>query len=480
MDGADVELKLGYRKNNKKRRAPYEYFSYRVTESAAWGERYSAKGGYGDLDTKQESLSLATHLEFRPFSLGAIEHQWNAGVSVERTLADYRHSGTTNSGWEIASNVQCDATDAYCIPGEQYADSRVIYPKDSADAEISFTDAYVEDTGRWGRFSLRGGVHLSHNDFTHNTDYAGRSELAYDLYGDGMSIFKLGANRYYGKTLLTHALAQEKAFNSRWNRTVNDDGSLNAWEEKERKVFAATRVSDLKTPYTDEWSIGFEQEIPYGLVTIGYIKRNGEDHLAKQVLAIDDNGYMYSEWNNNGHSEHEEVTLSWEQQWGGQYLLLNLTWQDSETSNESYSDVMDLEDLDSLVYYNGGFTPLVNLPRSDYNREWSANLVYHVQLGYGFAFTNITEYRSGYMAILDTKENFTSDDGERFDIYADVSRSSATTFDWKLTWEYDLAATGNVMLSAEVYNVFNRKVYTGIDGEYEMGRQLWVGMDYTF
>jgi outer membrane receptor protein involved in Fe transport len=31
-----------------------------------------------------------------------------------------------------------------------------------------------------------------------------------------------------------------------------------------------------------------------------------------------------------------------------------------------------------------------------------------------------------------------------------------------------------------VYNVFNRKLYTGIDGEYEMGRQLWVGLDYTF
>jgi outer membrane receptor protein involved in Fe transport len=133
-----------------------------------------------------------------------------------------------------------------------------------------------------------------------------------------------------------------------------------------------------------------------------------------------------------------------------------------------------------MVYYNGNLTPLVNLPRSDYNREWSANLVYHVKLGYGFAFTNIAEYRSGYAAILDTKENVTSENGEKFDLYADLSRPSSTTFDWKLTWEYDLASAGNVMLSAEVYNVFNRKLYTGIDGEYEMGRQLWVGLDYTF
>ncbi|MCA1797432.1 MAG: TonB-dependent receptor, partial [Geobacteraceae bacterium] len=160
-------------------------------------------------------------------------------------------------------------------------------------------------------------------------------------------------------------------------------------------------------------------------------------------------------------------------------LLMNGTWQRSYMTNENYSD-LDVEDIDEIVVYQGQQKFLSDIPRSDYNREWSANLVYHVTLGYGFAFTNITEYRSGYTAILDTKENFTSEEGERFDIYADVSLPSATTFDWKLTWEYELAAAGTLMLSAEVYNVFNRKLYTGIDAEYEMGRQLWVGMDFTF
>lgn len=480
LDIADVEIAFGYRESNNKRRAPEEYFNYRVTESVPWGERYSRMGGYGDLDTEQESLTSAIHLEFEPFSWGAIKQQWNAGVSLERTLAEYKHFGTTNSGWEVAPDVQCLPGDIYCIADEQYADSRVIYPADKADAEITFTDAYVEDTLSWGHISLRGGIHLSYNDFTRNKDYATRSSLAYDLYGNGVTIFNLGVNRYYGKTLLTHALEEEKALSSRWKRTINEDGSLSSWEKSERSVFVATRVSDLNTPRTDEWSIGFEQEIPGGLMTLSYIKRNGEDQLARHIVEKNEHGYIYSEWNNNGISEHEEVSFSWEQSWEDQSIVFNATWQDSESSNENYSDVMDLEDMDSLVLYNGNLTPLVNLPRSDYNREWSANLVYNIKLGYGFSFTNITEYRSGYAAILDTRDNFTSEDGERIDIYADVSLPSATTFDWKLTWECDLAYAGNVMLSAEVYNVFNRKIYTGIDGEYEMGRQLWVGMDYTF
>jgi hypothetical protein len=477
---ADLELSLGYRESENKRRAPGEYFNYQVTESASWGDRFSAKGGYGDLDTMQETLTLAAHMEFKPFSRAGIQQTWSGGVSVERSLADYTHSGTTNSGWESATNVQCGSDDKYCLAQEQYADSRVVYPQDTTAAEITFTDAYLEDILRWKRISLRGGIHLSYNDFTRNNDYAGRSTIAYDLYGNGTTIFSLGANRYYGKTYLTHALDEQKAFSSRWNRTLNDDGTLNPWEESERRVFSATRVSDLETPRSDEWSISLEQGIPHGLITLSYIRRNGVDQLAKHVLDIDEYGYIYSEWNNNGESRHEEVNFSWEQRWETQYLMFNLTWQDSESSNESYSDVMDLEDMQEMVYYNGNLTPLVNLPRSDYNREWSANLVYHVKLGYGFAFTNIAEYRSGYAAILDTKENVTSENGEKFDLYADFSRPSSTTFDWKLTWEYDLASAGNVMLSAEVYNVFNRKLYTGIDGEYEMGRQLWVGLDYTF
>ncbi|MDY0212737.1 MAG: TonB-dependent receptor plug domain-containing protein [Desulfuromonadaceae bacterium] len=477
---ADTELSLGYRSGKNERSAPAEYFSYQVSPTANWGERFSRKGGYGDLETGQDTLTLATHAEFHPFTWGALKQQWNVGTELERTNADYRHAGTVNSGWKLDDGVQCEFPDQYCLPQEQYAYSRVVYPADKVDAEISFTDIYVEDTLSWWRLKLRAGVHFGYNDFTRNEDYAGRSVLSYDLLGDETTVLSVGANRYYGKTFLAHALEQEKSLSSSWQRSLNADGTPGEWEETKRKTYPQTRVSDLNTPYSDEWSMALEQKIPAGMLTLSYVKRDSEEQLAKQVLSKDEHGYVYSEWNNNGQSSHEEVSLTWTQRWDIHFLHLNATWQDSEASNESYTDILDFEKMEELVYYHGKLTPWINLPRSDYNREWSANLIYHVQLGSGFGFTNTTSYRSGYTAILDTKEKYKSEAGESFAVYAEVSRPSATTFDWKLTWEHAIGNLGTLALTAEVYNVFNRKLYTGTTGEYKMGRQLWVGLDYTF
>ncbi len=477
---ADTELSLGYRSSKNERSAPAEYYSYQVSPAADWGERFSRKGGYGDIETGQETLTLASHTRFHPFTWGALQQQWNVGMELERTRAAYRHAGTVNSGWKLDGGVQCNLSDPYCLPREQYAYSRVVYPADNVDAEISFTDIYIEDTLSWWRLTLRAGVHFGYNDFTRNEDYAGRSVLSYDLYGDKTTVLSAGANRYYGKTLLTHALEQKKSFSSTWQRTLNPDGTPSTWKEAERKTFPQTRVSDLNTPYTDEWSVALEQKIPAGLLTLSYIQREGEEQLAKQVLRKDENGYIYSEWNNNGQSRHEEVSLTWEQRWESHFLHLNATWQESQASNESYTDLLDFEKMEELVYYNGNLTPLFNLPRSDYNREWSANLIYHVQLGAGFAFTNTTRYRSGYSAILATREKYETEAGENVAVYAEVSRPGATTFDWKLTWEHVVGNMGTVTLTTEVYNVFNRKLYTGTTGEYKMGRQLWVGLECTF
>ncbi len=165
-------------------------------------------------------------------------------------------------------------------------------------------------------------------------------------------------------------------------------------------------------------------------------------------------------------------------------MLVDATWQDSQSSNEDYADHFEDEDRDEIVWYNGHTTYLIGLPRSDYNREWSANLIYSVVFPYGFSFTNIAKYRSGYKAIADTGEDITivdkNGDDVDLDIYDDISSPSATTFDWKIEWEYPVTDIQTMIISADITNVFNRKIYTGIDGEYQMGRQLWVGVDYSF
>ncbi len=477
---AKIEWLAGYATSENSRSGSDNYFNYKVTPSADWGDRYSREGSYGDIEIKQETLSLASHATWTPFSLWGMKHEWISGITFERVKADYQRGYATNSAWKTSDLVMCDGDDSFCIEGEQYAYSKVVYPEDSADAEISSVDLYLEDTLSWWRLAFRPGLHVSYNDLMKNTDYAGRGAVFYDVFADGATIFSIGASRYYGKTFLAYALNEQKAQTERETRSINDDGSLTEWEQITRTSLATTRLTDLDTPYVDEWSIGLEQDFLGGRLTVSYIDRNGEDQLTKQVLDKDENGYTYSEWTNLGESRHKEVTMCWSRVWENQSLLIDGTWQDSENSNEDYDDVLELEDFEDLVLYNDHLVYRFDLPRSDYNREWSANLVYQVKLDHGFTFTNVTRYRSGYEGIVDSGENYELEDGTRVDVYEMRDFSSSTLFDWKLEWTYDFTETQLLTVTFDVYNVFNKKIYTGTTGEYELGRQLWVGLTYDF
>jgi hypothetical protein len=487
----EFEFLASWRESRNNREAPDGFYAWDSSvDSTNWGEGYSSLsqgGGYGDIENFQDTRTVALHFESNPFkSFDWMTHTFNSGLTYEKTKADYsRTDDVMMSRWAAHNEVVCSEDDPYCLGGEQFAYTLNLYDSEKTDAEVTFYDFYFEDVIDFGKLSLRPGIHFSYNDLMKNNDYAFRNALFYDFFGNGSSILNAGFNRYYGKTFLTYALLEGRSGSELWKRSryrengeyvikLQEDGTPEPWDVRSLRYREGV-LSRLDTPYVDEWSVGLEQEIFGGLLTLNYLNRNGEDSLVYNDEE-DASGNRIRVLTNAGDSRHEEFSLTWEVTWNNNHsLLMNGTWQRSFTTNETYSD-LNLEDIDEIVVYKGQQRFLSDLPRSDYNREWSANLVYHVKLGYGFAFTNITQYRSGYTAICDTDEN----DKDGVDIYEDVSRPSATTFDWKLTWERDLASAGSVMLSAEVYNVFNRKLYTGIDGEYEMGRQLWVGLDYTF
>ncbi|OQY18046.1 MAG: hypothetical protein B6I36_07880 [Desulfobacteraceae bacterium 4572_35.1] len=482
-----IEFVVSWKQSVNNRIAPQNCFNYSTTASVNWGEKYSKKGGYGDIEKGQNTFTVATHLTFEPFKTWFLHNKLIGGIAVERIKGDEdrTETATNYSFWSENESVVCSDGSLDCIAGEQFAAYKTVYPEYSADAELTSCSAYLEDSLSWKRLTLRPGINLSYNDFNKNMDYAFRNGVFIDLFGDGSSILSAGVNRYYGKTLFTHALASERPLYVNYRgegsfRKLDADGVPEAWGEKIRKIVPVTRISDLKTPKVDEWSVALEQDLFGGRLNLCYIDRNGEDQLALNILDKDEDGYVYSEWSNFGESRHKEVTLSWERQWQKHYLLVDATWQDSESSNEDYNYNLEPEDLDELVWYNGHTTYKINLPRADYNREWSANFIYCITLPYGFSFTNITRYRSGYEAIRDTRKNYKLSNGTKIDIYDDVSYPSATTFDWKLEWTCSATDTQALTITADVTNVFNRKLYTGSEGEYEMGRQLWVGMEYRF
>lgn len=484
-----AEFIIGLKQSENSRTAPQNYFSYRNTDSVDWGEKFSKKGGYGNIEKEQKTLTFASHFEFEPVQTGPVQHQWISGVTVERVEGrEERTEQTTNySTWVTDDNVVCNEGDIDCISGEQFAWYQTAYPEYSAEGELTSLGTYLEDSLVWDRITLRPGVNLSYNDLNKNMDYAFRNTVFFDLFADGSSILSAGANRYYGKSLLSHAIAGERKEYTTMKRSnvLEVDNTPEEWVDKPRTSFRQIQLSDLKTPKVDEWSVGFEQDLLGGRLNLCYIDRNSEDSLSLDIMSKDENGYIYSEWTNLGNSRHKEVTVAWEREWDRHFLLVDGTWQRSFSTNEDYSDNFELEDFEDPVWYKDQVKLKTDLPRADYNRKWSANLIYRVNLEYGFSFTNITRYRSGYAAIGKTYEDdHLLPNGDEIDVFDDLSYPSSTTFDWKLEWEKTLSETQTMTVTLDVYNVFNRKLY-GYDYSnnkvtYQMGRQLWVGVDYSF
>ncbi|MCD6526874.1 MAG: TonB-dependent receptor plug domain-containing protein, partial [Desulfuromonas sp.] len=181
---ARAEFIVGWKQSENNRMAPQNYFIYRNTDSADWGGIYSKKGGYGDIEKEQKTLTLASHLEFEPVRTGWIEHEWIAGLTVERVKgAEERTERTTNyNAWVADEDVVCSDGTLDCIAGEQFAWYKTIYPEYDSDAELTTVIAYLEDSIGWQRLTWRPGVNLSYNDLNKNMDYAWRNTLFFDLF----------------------------------------------------------------------------------------------------------------------------------------------------------------------------------------------------------------------------------------------------------------------------------------------------------
>ncbi len=517
LKSSTLEFNLGYRKSTNNREAAANYFAWQATPSKSWGNitdadvtnksnRVSKEGGYGDLEQSQNTWAANVNISMDPVQTLKVSHVVEFGASYEQVDGKYERDEnlTYYSGIcgiyskasacnpaTTAAIVQCRPGDIDCIKNEQFFYQKTVYPADSTDTTIRFYDVYLEDTMTWGGLSFRPGLRFSYDDLQKNKNWAPRLAGSYDFFGDGETVLIGGINRYYGKTLLTHALAEEHAPTQFWKRDNKALGPGNIpkdWTLSPKTVFPATRLADLKTPYTDEWTVGIDQKLFGGVASLSYIERKGRDELFSKILAKDADGYVYTEWTNDGESWHQEATLSWERTWQNHYILITTTWQETETSNSSYDDIINSVDKNKdgiidPVYYNGQVYDREDLPRPDFNREWTAAFTYIGRLPYNFTFTNVTRYRSGYTALVNTgKDTLPIPPTDKpLDIYDEIKQPESWVFDWVIEWEKVIRDEQSLIFALEINNVFDEKVTSGESIDvYDLGRQFWLGLSYKF
>ena len=110
-----------------------------------------------------------------------------------------------------------------------------------------------------GDFVIRTGLRAEYDDFTKDVNIAPRFTTSWDLFGNGGSVITVGANRYYGRNILTYALykAQNGGMENIYDYASDDSPAADGW-------FAANDfdgLERLKTSFSDEFSIGLTQRL---------------------------------------------------------------------------------------------------------------------------------------------------------------------------------------------------------------------------
>ncbi len=493
----DVDWSAGYQDFSTARDAGSELKSWLNTPSKDWGgedEKYSIEGSYGELEMTQRTFSTSLDARLQTMDWGRVRHVPAGGVTWEHIRGTYERpaSGYVYYSPKESSSVW-DPSGSYAdsVQDEQYFSKRSVFDPDSVSASMNVLAIYIEDMFSLNRLMLRPGLRLSYDDFLENMNVSPRLAAEYDLFADRSTILVGGLNRYHGQSLMTYKLREARRELRREDRALGADGAVypelgdedGYWRVDDPST-SKYRFSSLDTPYSDEAVLGFDQSLAFsghdwGKLSLRWINRWYEDEFAREKVEDPDGEDRYI-FNNNGSSRYRGLTGTWTRDWTQHALTLNVTVQETLSSHESYDSTLDDEALDEKVWYDGELMDRIDLPRTDFNRPWVANLVYSAKLPLHLTFTNVTWARAGYRAIVSTKDDITID-GEDYDVYERITREPVYTFDWKLTWDAPITDTQTLTLGMEVLNVFDARIPVADSKEsYELGRQFWLGMEYRF
>lgn len=463
------------------RRAPQNKFRWNTTTTSIdWSGH---EGGNGSLDSEQKDLEAKSSITLDRFPLMAFDHTIKLGAEISRSTMSYDRKDT--SYWYTFSSskpavlgptIDCSnyPSNPACIDGEQFLTYRFLYRKGQSQADVTSTAAYLQDTLTWNRFELKPGVRISHDDASDHTNIAPRFAASVDLFDNNSTVIFAGKNRYYSGSLMSYKLREAipkiktETYNSvtdTWN-TLSEYGGL-------------YETSNLKTPYTDETTAGFIQKLLGGKLLFKYIKRINRDELAQQY---ENTTYTL---NNNGKSEHDSYQLSWSRSWSKHYVEVNATVQKTLSSNNDYDERIDADDTADLIYYEGQLLPYDQIPKEDFNRPYVINLIYHGNLAPAVAFTNTTKVRGPYWK-LKRKSPIVNygpqpDGSGSIYEYEKTKMDKSMVFDWRIAWKVAYVKITDAILTLDIYNVFNTKIaVSDNDNEFELGRQIWAGMELNF
>ncbi|QGR09601.1 TonB-dependent receptor plug domain-containing protein [Pantoea phytobeneficialis] len=474
-----------------------------TSDAITWGSTSGSStqlgylGGYGTFGTDKTTTTLKQDAEFTPFSALGITHQLDAGWQTDLYQARYRRFGDAALSRGVATidtSVVCQAGDDFCIDGEQYFKSRTVYPARTVEGNYTNYALYLQDSMLYKRLEVTPGVRLQYDDFLKNLTVAPRFATSLDVFGDRSTRLFGGANRYYGQNLLTYKLRSGISANIVQTRTdanspwVGDTTKYSTYDYD---------ISDLKTPYSDELSLGISQRLMDTVWTVKWVNRKGRDQFGRDRYT-DTNGNNYYILTNSAKTEGNTWSLTAQPISPYHFAVADISWElgasivKNKSSSQTYYDQSTSDE--NMVIFNGKLMEKGEMDALDFNTPWTAfinvntffpavNLNWSQNLGYTAGYSG---YSISTVACPGDNSACGSYEGSA-SLYEKTKYKDYITYDWRFAWSQPTFQNQSIELTLDVLNVLDNVIEatqtTGSTSKtvtYKTGRQFWFGVAYNW
>lgn len=420
------------------------------------------KGGYGNSQLIQDNLHFSTEYAMEPFYLASTEHSISIGSIYQATKYQFYRPQDVHS-----KVVQVILGANGSNPTEMIlSDSKT--PKGRVKTTYQNIVAYAEDLIKWNKFELRPGIRIERDDYLKNNNIAPRFVARYHPWDD--TGFTLGLNRYYGRSFASLKLA-------------NGILKLNNDSTRQHQNF-----SSLKSPYADELSLSFDQNMGNLALKLGYIHRDNKNRIilkrGETVRGIKKSSYYI-----NGRPFGVDIytfQLNNIEPWklGKTYWTTSLGFDWLNTKRADGEEF----DLNKPVFLDGKLMTYREMLRqvNSNTEDWIARLGIDMTIpDYDITWSNKV-YMKAPIRRYDLINSDNDDDTPRYRSY---HYGRHTQWDSSIRWQPTIRGKHSVYLQVDILNVLNKtrknKVTTAIStsdeyGVYTPGREFWLEVGYQF
>ncbi|CPR14225.1 TonB-dependent receptor plug domain-containing protein [Brenneria goodwinii] len=454
-------------------------------------------GGYGKFATEKSTITLKQDYELNPLALYGTQHQLDAGWQVDFYSAQYRRFNDVYASYGVLTvdtSVGCQSGDEFCIDGEQYYKNRYLYPARTVKGDYTNYAVYLQDSVTFDRLEVTPGVRLSYDDYLGNLNVAPRFATSYDVFGDRSTRVFGGANRYYAQNMLAYMLRNGiSSYYVQTRSNVSSDwtnGTL-------RTATYDYDISDLKTPFSDELSLGLSQRMWDTVWTAKWVHRKGRDQFGRSNYT-DESGKRYYVLSNDAHTEGNTFSLTVEPISPYHFAWADVGWSlganitNNKSSSQAYYDTSSTDS--SKVIFDGKLMEKGDMDALDYNTPWRAFLNVDTYFpAMRLTWGQTLGYTSGYKSYITSSVTCSSGNSVCGDyegsamLYTEKQYKNYISYDWRFAYSQPVYRDQTLDITLDVLNVFDNVIETSSSGTtasstitYKTGRQFWLGVAYTW